>query len=122
MPRQWDRRSSVGYPRTARVNAVLLQVLGDALERQRDDDERLALLTVTAVSVDADLRHATVFMASLSEGALPALEAQRLELQAAIAREVRLKRTPTLRFVADPAIAAGERVEEALRRVRHDDA
>lgn len=122
MPRQRDRRSSVGYPRTARVNAVLLQVLGDALERQRDDDERLALLTVTAVSVDADLRHATVFMASLPEGALPALEAQRPELQAVIAREVRLKRTPTLRFVADPAIAAGERVEEALRRVRHDDA
>jgi ribosome-binding factor A len=112
----------VGYPRTARVNAVLLQVLGDALERQRDDDERLALLTISAVSVDADLRHATVFMASLPEGALQALEAQRLELQAAIAREVRLKRTPTLRFVADPAIAAGERVEEALRRVRHDDA
>jgi len=122
VPRQRDRRSSVGYPRTARVNAVLLQVLGDALERQRDDDERLALLTVTAVSVDADLRHATVFMASLPEGALPALEAQRPELQAVIAREVRLKRTPTLRFVADPAIAAGERVEEALRRVRHDDA
>ena len=120
MARNYDRRSSVAYPRTARVNAVLLQVLGDALERFRDDDDRLALLTVSAVSVDADLRHATVYMASLPEGALPALEAKRLELQAAIAREVRLKRTPTLSFVADPAIAAGERVEEALRRARHD--
>jgi ribosome-binding factor A len=28
-----------------------------------------------------------------------------------------MKRTPTLRFSADPAVAAGERVEEALRRV-----
>ena len=46
---------------------------------------------------------------------------ERPELQAAIAREVRLKRTPTLSFMADPAIAAGERVEEALRRIRHDD-
>lgn len=98
-----------------------MQVLGDALERLRDDDERLALLTVTAVNVDPDLRHATVFMASLPAGALPALEARRLELQAAIAREVRMKRTPTLSFVADPAIAAGERVEEALRRARHDE-
>ena len=96
-------------------------MLGDALERMRDDDERLPLLTVSAVSVEADLRHATVFMASLPEGALEALEARRLELQAAIAREVRLKRTPTLSFVADPAMAAGMRVEEALRRVRHDD-
>ena len=121
VPRQYDRRSSAGYPRTARVNAVLVQVLGDALERMRDDDERLPLLTVSAVSVEADLRHATVFMASLPEGALEALEARRLELQGAIAREVRLKRTPTLSFVADPAMAAGMRVEEALRRVRHDD-
>jgi len=122
VPRQHDRRSTAAFPRAARVNAVLLQVLGDALERLRDDDARLALLTVSAVSVEADLRQATVFMASLPEGALPALEAHRPELQAAIAREVRLKRTPTLSFVADPAIAAGERVEEALRRARHDDA
>ncbi len=97
-----------------------MQVLGDALERLRDDDERLALLTVTGVDVEPDLRHATVFMASLPEGALPALEARRGDLQAAIAREVRLKRTPTLRFVADPAVAAGQRVEEALRRARQD--
>jgi ribosome-binding factor A len=122
VPRQYDRRSVGGYLRTARVNAVLAQVLGDALERLRDDDERLALLTVSAVSVEPDLRHATVFMASLPEGALEALEARRPELQASIAREVRLKRTPTLSFVADPAIAAGERVEEALRRARQDDA
>ena len=60
-------------------------------------------------------------MASLPEGALQALEAPARRAPGAIAREVRLKRTPTLSFVADPAIAAGERVEEALRRARHDD-
>ena len=48
-------------------------------------------------------------------------KARRTQLQAAISREVRLKRTPTLSFVADPAIAAGERVEEALRRIQHDE-
>ncbi len=96
-------------------------MLGDALERLRDDDDRLALLTVTGVDTDPDLRHATVFMASLPDGALRALEGRRTQLQAAIAREVRLKRTPTLSFVADPAIAAGERVEEALRRIQHDE-
>jgi ribosome-binding factor A len=52
---------------------------------------------------------------------LAVLEARRTELQSAIAREVRLKRTPTLSFVADPAVAAGERVEEALRRARQDE-
>lgn len=95
-------------------------MLGDALERLRDDDDRLALLTVTAVQADPDLRHATVLLASLPEGALEALTERRAALQAAIAREVRMKRTPTLSFAEDPAIAAGARVEEALRRL-HDD-
>ena len=104
------------------MNAVLVQVLADALERLRDDDDRLALLTVTGVSTDPDLRHAKVYLASLPDRARAALEARRPELQAAIAREVRLKRTPTLSFVADPAIEAGDRVEDALRRIRRDDA
>ena len=96
-------------------------MVGDALERIRDDDDRLALLTVTGVSTDPDLRHAKVYMASLPPGASAALEAWRPELQAAIAHEVRLKRTPTLTFVPDPAIEAGERVEQALRRIQGDE-
>lgn len=96
-------------------------MLGDALERMCDYDERLALLTITAVDVDGDLRHARVYLASLPEGALSALEERRLELQASIAREVRLKCTPTLSFAPDPVIEAGNRVEEALRRARHEE-
>ena len=101
------------------MNAVLVQVLGDALERIRDDDDRLGFLTVTGVSVEPDLRHATVYLASLSAESAEALGEHRYELQRAIAQEVRLKRTPQLAFVADPAIAAAERVEDALRRI-HD--
>jgi ribosome-binding factor A len=79
------------------------------------------MLTVTGVHADPDLRHATVYLASLPEGASEALAAKRGALQAAIAREVRFKRTPQLTFAADPAIAAGERVEEAIRRIHDDD-
>ena len=108
------------YPRTARVNALLLEVLADALERITDEDERLGLLTVTGVVTDPDLRHATVYFASLDEPAIEALEARRASLQAAIGRHVRMKRTPTLRFLPDPAVAAGTRVEEALRRIHQE--
>ena len=104
------------------MNALLSEVLADALERLRDDDGRLAMLTVTAVHVDPDLRHATVLFASLGPDAREALGDHRYQLQAAIGREVRLKRTPTLSFAADQAIEAAERVEEALRRVREHDA
>lgn len=109
------------YPRTARVNALLVEVLATAIEKMSDEDERLLMLTVTGVETEPDLRHASVLFASLSEEAAEALEAHRVALQAAIARGGRMKRTPTLRFLADPAVAAGARVEEALRRIHRSD-
>ena len=35
-----------------------------------------------------------------------------------VARQTRMKRTPLLEFSADPAVMAGGRVEEVLRRIR----
>jgi ribosome-binding factor A len=58
-----------------------------------------------------------VFLSSLSEAASEGLEQQRVRLQAAIGRQVRLKRTPQLAFSPDPGVAEGERVEEILRRI-----
>jgi ribosome-binding factor A len=109
-----DRR----YPRTARVNEVIREVVAEALERVSDEDDRLALVTVTAVQADPDLRHARVFYASHREGVADALDEQRVRLQAAIGRQVRLKRTPQLSFIADPAVSSGERVDEIIRDIR----
>ncbi|MGH9169613.1 MAG: ribosome-binding factor A [Acidimicrobiales bacterium] len=123
-----DRRGGRGrdrpvhpYPRTARVNALLVEVVAGALERIGDEDDRLGLLTVTAVRTDPDLRHATVFFASLSPSVAAALGDHRAALQAAISRSARMKRTPLLQFLPDPAVAAGEKVEQALRRIHSSD-
>ena len=86
-----DRRR---YPRTARVNELLREVIADELERL--GDERLALATVTGVTTDPDLRHATVWFASLGDVAAAALTEHRAGLQGAVARQVRMKRTPEL--------------------------
>jgi ribosome-binding factor A len=115
-----QRSSGRGYARTARVNEVLRQVLADHLERMEELDERLGMLTITAVRCDPDLRHATVLLASMSEQEEEALDAARVRLQSAISAEVRMKRTPQLRFAADPAVAAGQRIEDILRSL-HDD-
>jgi ribosome-binding factor A len=119
--RRQDSHAHAPYPRTARVNQVVREVLADALERLADTDERLRLATVTAVDTAPDLRHATVFMSSLTDDMAEALGQYRVALQRAIAREVRLKRTPHLEFAPDPAVAHGTRVEEILRRIRRDD-
>jgi ribosome-binding factor A len=102
------------------VNEILREVLADALERMEDLDERLGLLTVTAVECDPDLRHAVVFLSSLDKQEAEALAESRVRLQAAIAAEVRLKRTPQLRFAADPAVEAGQRVEDILRTIHSE--
>lgn len=103
------------YPRSARVNEILREVLADQLERTAGLDERLGMVTITAVDCEPDLRHATVYLSSLSEQESEALSAARVRLQAAISHQVRLKRTPQLSFVADPAVAAGQRIEDILR-------
>lgn len=106
-----DRR----FPRTARVNEVLREIVADELEQVSDDDPRLELVTVTGVECDPDLRHATVFYASSRDGVDDALAERRRHLQAAINRQTRLRRTPQLTFVEDPAVVAGERIESILR-------
>jgi ribosome-binding factor A len=109
------------YPRTARVNEILREVLADALERMEDLDERLGLLTITAVDCEPDLRHAVVYLSSLDEATATALSESRVRLQGAISSQVRLKRTPQLRFATDPAVEAGQRVDDILRTIRSDE-
>lgn len=103
------------------MNQVLREVVADALERVSDEDERLLLVTVTAIEVDPDLRHARVFYASRQDGVAEALEEQRVRLQAAIGRQVRLKRTPQLSFLPDPAVSLGDKVESLLRDLKAND-
>ncbi len=114
---RWSAGAAKRYPRSARVNEILREVLADELERMEDSDERLGLLTVTAVQCDADLRHALVLFSSLDEEEERALADIRVRLQAAVSTQVRLKRTPQLRFAADPAVAEGLKIEEILRRL-----
>jgi ribosome-binding factor A len=112
------------YPRTARLGRLLQEIVAEELERVASKDESLPLVTVTHVDVEADMHHATVLLSSLDEATAEALEVHRPRLQAAIARQTRLKRTPQLFFRADPAVSSGSRVEEILRELRsttHDD-
>ena len=109
------------YPRSARVNQILREVISDELLRISDVDERLGLLTVTGVETTPDMRQAMVYLDSLSDDSRVALEARRAQIQGAVNAQTRLKRTPKLSFMADPAVASGTAVEEILRRQRHDD-
>lgn len=108
------------YPRMARVNELLREILGDELERL--DVTELDVVTITGVDCAADLRHATVYFDGsdsdeADEATIEAFGEVRSKLQRAIATQARLKHTPELRFEADPAVRAGEHIDAVLRAV-----
>jgi ribosome-binding factor A len=106
------------YPRMARVNEVVLEVLAEELERL--SDPRLGFATLTGVEVTPDLRHAVVYYSVLGtteqhEQTAVALRSARRHLRTVLGRQVRLKYVPELAFREDPAITTGQRVEEIIR-------
>ena len=109
------------YPRSARVNQILREVISEEILRLGDVDARLGFLTVTGVETTADMRQAMVFLDSLDEERAAALEERRAQIQGSVNAQTRLKRTPRLSFAADPAVRSGEAIEEILRRRAHDD-
>ncbi|MFM2115140.1 MAG: ribosome-binding factor [Actinomycetota bacterium] len=132
-PRKRSSSSSAHrYPREARLNEILREVIADELTRI--DDERLEFVTVTSVDVDAELNRGIVFFDSLAgeagdQAILEVLEEHRRRIQSSIGKQVRAKKTPVLEFRPDEVIRAAERIDEVLRadrerreRMTHDDA
>lgn len=116
-----SRTGGRDYPRTARVNELLREILAEALVDL--DDERLEHVSITSVQVDRDFNQAIVFFDSLSASdeddaeILEAFAERRVRLQGAVGRQARLRRTPALVFQADPAVRAGQRIDSILRDI-----
>jgi ribosome-binding factor A len=100
-----------------RVNEAVREVLSEALLELKDP--RIGFVTVTGVDTSPDLRQARVFVSVLGgerrrERTLAGLTAAHGVLQARIARELRLKRTPQLTFEYDPAVERGVRMSKLI--------
>jgi ribosome-binding factor A len=110
--------------RMRRVNAAVQEVLAEAVGELRDP--RIGFVTVTGVETSPDLRHAQVFVSVLGseakrEKTLAGLEAAHGVLQARIAQELRLKRTPQLTFEYDPSVERGVRMSQLIDELAPDD-
>jgi ribosome-binding factor A len=100
-----------------RINEVLREVVGAAIAAL--GDPRIGFVTVTSVETSPDLRTAKVFVSVLGseeerEETLAGLRSSHGVLQAAIAAETRMKRTPTLSFHYDSTIEQGMRISQLL--------
>ena len=114
--------------RIERVAGEVRAILGEVLARDEIKDPRVrgaGLITVTHVRVSGDLRHArAMFTVHDADGA--ALERVRQGLdhasgyfRQAIARRLRMKVAPAVKFEVDKVFEQAERVEKILREEAH---
>jgi len=100
-----------------RVNESIRQVLSERLPELKDP--RIGFVTVTGVATASDLRQAIVYVSVLGaerqrDQTLRGLDAAHGVLQSAIARELKLKRTPQLTFEYDPSVERGVRMNKLI--------
>ena len=104
--------------RMRRVNEVLREVIGDTISTELEDP-RIGFVTVTSVDTSPDLRAARVYVSVLGderarEDTLKGLQAAHGVIQAQVARQTRMKRTPTLSFHYDDTPERGVRISKLL--------
>ena len=107
-----------------RVNEAVKEVVSEAVGDLKDP--RIGFVTVTGVETSPDLRHARVFVSVLGSQAkrrktLAGLEAAHGVLQARLAHELRMKRTPQLAFEYDPTVERGVRMTQLIDELAPDD-
>jgi ribosome-binding factor A len=106
--------------RMRRVDEAVRQVLTDAVAQDLQDP-RIGFVTMTSVKTTSDLRQARVYVSVLGDeeqraATLAGLRSAHGALQRRLARELRMKRTPTLEFLYDDTTDRAMRVEELLDR------
>ena len=108
--------------RQLRVAEEIRHVLAEVLMRGglRDPDLRNVSVTVSEVSISPDLKSATAFVTALGGGDQAAIVAGLNRaagwLRGQVARLVRLRFAPALRFEVDETFDRAERIDILLRR------
>ncbi|TFH85714.1 30S ribosome-binding factor RbfA [Billgrantia azerbaijanica] len=121
------------FKRTDRVGDQLQKELAVLIQREVKDP-RLGMVTVSAVTVSRDLGYADVYVTLLGEDApervrenLRVLRQAAGFLRSQIARRIKLRHVPELRFHYDESVVRGQRlsslIDEAVEsdRARHAD-
>ena len=101
-----------------RVNEAVREVVSARIAEGLRDP-RIGFVTVTSVDTTPDLRQARVYVSVLGDEeerseTMAGLRSAHGVLQQSVARELRMKHTPTLQFVFDESIERGMRISELL--------
>ena len=113
------------HRRADRVGEAIRVEVATFLREGAKDPRLVGMVTITAVEVPRDLRHARIFISILgtdSERAatLDALESMKGHLRSRLARTMKLRVAPELSFKLDESVARAARIESLLAQVRDE--
>jgi ribosome-binding factor A len=115
------------HSRPARVAEEFRQELSSVLARGIKDPRVTGFVTVTGAKMAPDLKEVAVYVSIHATEAerdrtLEGLRAAATWLQREVARNLKLRHTPHLRFVYDESVERGDRIERLLKEAREKDA
>ncbi len=115
------------HDRPARVAEEFRQELGAIIARGLKDPRITGFITLTGAKMAPDLKDITVYLSihapeAERERTLEGLRAAATYLQREVARNLRLRWTPHLRFVYDESVERGDRIERLLKEAKEKDA
>ncbi|MBI0578499.1 MULTISPECIES: 30S ribosome-binding factor RbfA [Bacillaceae] len=111
--------------RANRVGEQMKKELSDIIGR-KIKDPRIGFVTVTDVQVTGDLQQAKVYISVLGddeqkENTLKGLAKAKGFIRTEIGHRIRLRKTPEIIFEFDESIDYGNRIENLLHQLHHED-
>ena len=116
----------MGEPRRPdRVAESIREQVATFLSEGAKDPRIRAVVTVTAVDVTRDLRHANVFVSLMGDDADVASTMQGLasvasHLRSVLGKTLRLRSAPEIHFKTDESVARASRIEHLLAQIRNE--
>jgi ribosome-binding factor A len=114
------------HSRPTRIAEEFRQELSALLARGLKDPRITGFVTITGAKMSPDLKEIAVYVSihaqEIERGrTLEGLRAAATYLQREVARSLKLRYTPHLRFVYDESVARGDRIERLLKEAREKD-
>jgi len=110
--------------RPERVQEALRQEISKIVQNEMKDP-RIGFLTITAVEITKDLRHAKVFFSTLGEMknkrlALKALISARGYIKGLVGERVKMRYMPQLEFKIDESLERGQKINDILGQIKRE--
>lgn len=114
------------FKRSDRVAGMIQRKLAQLIQLEIKDPRLPSMTTVSAVKVTADLTLAKVYITVLgdedqAELAINILNGAASFLRTALARSIKVRSVPQLKFIYDSSLAYGNRIQQLLADIDDDE-